>query len=139
MKELMVFKNLDDYAEWIETVQEPSEKPVMIDDGWQISIDLMTRCKKWKTAVRRLARAVSDSKLLYDWLMETVMESCGNGCFKDIDGWQVYGADNKALRKLYGCYGWGVEQVDEDRWYIYLNLSGVWADYNPKAYSGKEV
>ena len=32
-----------------------------------------------------------------------------------------------------GTYSWGVEEVDEGRWYIFLNISGIYAGVERKA------
>lgn len=88
--------------------------------GTQFQTDLTTSCKKAKTAVERLFSAFDPDKYpaLSGW-KEGILESISNGYFSD--------------REMYngmftGGYTWGVEALDEDRFYVYLNLLDVAKD-----------
>jgi TP901 family phage tail tape measure protein len=88
--------------------------------GTQFQTDLTTSCKKAKTAVERLFSAFDPDKYpaLSGW-KDGILESISNGYFSD--------------REMYngmftGGYSWGVEALDEDRFYVYLNLLDVAKD-----------
>lgn len=134
MEKLIRFSNIDDYFEWtdrFENAFEYQEIPVVIDDGWKISMDLITYCKSYKTAIRRFAKAFMDVEQAEGWF-EGIRETCDNGCFEDLNGWKVWGEDERETRKR-GCYSWGVEEVDDGCWYVFLNISGCYADRDSRA------
>ena len=88
--------------------------------GTQFQTNLTTSCKKAKTAVERLFSAFDPDKYpaLSGW-KDGILESISNGYFSD--------------REMYngmftGGYSWGVEALDEDRFYVYLNLLDVAKD-----------
>lgn len=88
--------------------------------GTQFQTDLTTSCKKAKTAVERLFSAFDPDKYpaLSGW-KEGILESISNGYFSDRE------MSNGIVT---GGYSWGVEALDEDRFYVYLNLLDVAKD-----------
>lgn len=88
--------------------------------GTQFQTDLTTSCKKAKTAVERLFSAFDPDKYpaLSGW-KEGILESISNGYFSDKE---MYNG------MLTGGYSWRVEALDEDRFYVYLNLLDVAKD-----------
>lgn len=128
MEKVRLFGNYDQYEAWAEQFENCSDYesvPVLIDDGWKISADMFTECKSWKTALRRFEKAFGGiKKEVQDW-METMRESCEGGLFKDE--WKpAWKQDGKEMAKG-GTYSFGLEETSEGLWYVYLNISGVYA------------
>lgn len=127
----LVFNSLDAYETWIEQFENCSdyeEIPVAIDDGWKIAVDLFTDCKSWKTALRRFEKAFGDySEDIKGWI-ECMRESVESGYTSDSlkPGWNATEEERQDLYKK-GSYSWGVEEQDDGYWYIFLNISGVYA------------
>lgn len=127
----MEFHSYDEYEAWTEQFDEAYEYqniPSLIDDGWKIMMDMFTECKSYKTALRRFEKAFGDhDQSVKDWL-EGIKESCENGYFKDTcrPGWN---ATEEEIKEFYagGTFSWGVEEVDDGYWYIFLNISGAYA------------
>lgn len=59
-----------------------------------------------------------------------MVESCENGFFEDTTGWKPAWSNDleeiKAQSKK-GTYSWGVEEIYDGYWYLFLNISGIWA------------
>lgn len=127
------FSSYDEYEQWTETFENASdyeEIPVSIDDGWKVSVDMFTACKSYKTALRRFEKTFKEVHSDISAWVECMRESCENGCFKDVDGWKPAWSNNPEEIKEFskgGTYSWGVEETAEGYWYIYLNISGVYA------------
>jgi len=118
------FSNFNEYEDWTERFDnccDYEKIPVLIDDGWKISADMTTECKSWKTALRRFAKVFGDAdESVKEWI-EFMRDAADCGQFhekyipiitKDDDG---------------SFYSWGIEDVGDDIWYVYLNVSGVYA------------
>lgn len=137
MAKVMKFDSMEAYEAWTEKFEECYEYeniPVIIDDGWTIRMDIMTDCKSWKTALKRFEKAFGDyDPSIKDWI-EGNRESCENGYFGD---WcrPAWCATEEELKTFYsfGTFSWGVEEVDEGRWYCFLNISGEYAGRQKKA------
>ncbi|MDO4649364.1 MAG: hypothetical protein Q4B26_12010 [Eubacteriales bacterium] len=131
------FKNWKDYERWTNKFENCSEYdhiPTIIDDGFKIAADFETECKNWKTAVRRFEKTFKSVPELEEWF-ECIRESCENGFFKDITGWQPCGMSLQEIResaRTNGAYSWGVEEVSEGCWYIFINVSGCYIGRQPK-------
>lgn len=125
------FNNYDEFENWVDTFENPGEIeeiPVAIDDGWKISVDMATACKSYKTALRRFEKIFREvSEDITPWV-EVMRESCENGYFKDMwkPGWTATEDEIKEYSKN-GTYSWGVEEISDDSWYIFLNISGIYA------------
>lgn len=119
MKNTLVFNSQEAYENWMEQFNSYADFesiPTVIDDGWKISADLMVECKSYKTALRRFEKAFKDIPDIAEFY-ECLADSCDLKCFSAKEGYM----DNQ---KKYGVLSYGVEQIDENRWYIYVNLSG---------------
>lgn len=132
MKNVKIFKNMEEYENWtdkFENCYEYDDVPTIVDDGWKIMIDMMTECKTYKTALRRFEKAFKDYDKSIEAWVEGMKESCEYGFFKDtcIPSWDASEEEKKAFNE-FGSYGWEIEEVDEGRWYIFLNISGEYAD-----------
>lgn len=127
------FASYEEYEAWTETFENCSEYeniPVLIDDSWKISADMFTECKSYKTALRRFEKTFASVPEITDWI-EGIRESCENGCFEDTTGWKpAWSHDPEEIKELAknGTYSWSVEEISEGRWYIFLNISGVYAN-----------
>ena len=85
------------------------------ENGWK-KVDLTTNTKSWKVAVNRFFKAIGNDVDFNGW-KECIVESCENGYFSDNDGTMADGSKNK-----FPSWSYGVEQIDESGWYIFLNV-----------------
>lgn len=127
------FSSYAEYESWTDTFENASdyeEIQVAIDDGWKISIDMFTACKSYKTALRRFEKTFREiSRDIAGWV-ECMRESCDSGYFKDTTGWRPACSNDPEEIKAYsknGTYSWGVEETSEGCWYLFLNISGIYA------------
>ena len=91
---------------------------VITENDW-IKSDLMTNCKNLKTALRRFFKALdpeNNNPAFYGW-HEAISESCENGYFTANDSVLADGSRNE-----FPSWAYGVEQIDDGRWYIFLNV-----------------
>lgn len=130
---MMKFTNYTEYECWTDTFENPGEYeeiPVAIDDGWKISMDMITSCKSYKTALRRFEKTFSEvSGEIAAWV-EFMKESCEAGFFRDSTGWMpAWSNDPEVIKEncKNGIYSWGVEETMEGYWYVFLNISGIYA------------
>ena len=131
MKKVKIFNDFEAYETWTDKFDdfEYCYTPCLIDDGWKISMDVFIDCKSWKTALNRFKKAFGDySEDVKAWI-DGMYESCENGYMHDECYYSACESD-KELCKKYGSYGWAVEQVDDGRFYIFLNISGEYAGYH---------
>lgn len=118
MKNTLVFNSQEAYENWMEQFDSYADFesiPTVVDDGWKISADLMVECKSYKTALRRFEKAFKDVPDIAEFY-ECLADSCDSKCFFAKEGYMS--------EQQYGALSYGVEQIDENRWYIYVNLSG---------------
>lgn len=130
---MMKFSSLAEYESWTGTFENASDYegvPVVIDDGWKISVDMCTACKSYKTAIRRFEKTFREvSGEIAGWI-QCIKESCESGYFEDITGWRPAWSNDPEEIKAYskkGVYSWGVEETSEGHWYVFLNISGIYA------------
>lgn len=128
------FKNFEEFEVWADSFDdcEYQYTPTIIDDGWKISVDMTTKCKSFKTALHRFAKAFAEYDCIKDWA-DGMLESCEAGYFKDITlpSWCNTVAEFKEFND-FGVYCWSVEEIDDGEWYIFLNISGEYAGYHAK-------
>lgn len=133
----MKTRKFNSYAEF-EIWSEENENiyiPTVIDDGWKISASMMIDCKSYKTALRHFRKAFAEFETLQDWAND-IEGQCEEGIFTDVTGWRNSAESddwNYKSMLTFGAYGWGVEEVDEGVWYIFMNVSGEYAGYTAKA------
>lgn len=104
------FENYDNYE-----ATGNHEEIDIVKHGNKICADLITECKTYKTALNRFFKALKNYNQLYGW-REGLLESCENGCFKDIE--TFYDRENN--KRVYGNWHYEVEELDENLWYIEL-------------------
>lgn len=104
------FKTFDECENYVDSDRFNELIPTIVIDDDYCAIDFTTYCKSWKTAIRRAMKIFANYKDAYFWL-EGMKESCENNCF--IDKSMI---DNHYT----GDYTFGVEEVSEGVWYIYL-------------------
>ncbi len=103
------FQSCEDYEEQLPFNYD--EVCAVTENGW-FKADVMCSCKRWKTAVRRFFKACPELK---HW-EEEVIESVELGFSHSNDARLCDGTHNPCY-----SFSWGVEQHDDDLWYIYLN------------------
>ena len=138
MKKMKKFASYVQYEDWTDGFENPSEYekiPVAIDDGWSISIDMVTACKSYKTALRRFEKTFSGlDKEIAPWIENMRLCCEGGGCFVDTTGWRPAWTNDPVEIKEHaknGTYSWGVEESTEGYWYVFLNISGIYAGRAP--------
>lgn len=104
------FKSFDEYENYVESNSFNELVPTIVIDENYCAIDFTTYCKSWKTAIRRAMKVFIKYEDVYNWL-EGIKESCENNCFSDCS---VYAG------KYTGDYTFGVEEVSDGVFYIYL-------------------
>lgn len=104
------FKTFDECENYVDSDRFNELIPTIVIDDDYCAIDFTTYCKSWKTAIRRAMKIFTNYKDVYFWL-EGMKESCENNFF--IDKSMI---DNHYT----GDYTFGVEEVSEGVWYIYL-------------------
>ena len=139
MRTTLWFDSFEEYEKWTEQFENSSDYeglPTVIDDGWKVAADMFTECKGWKTALRRIEKAFADVYKEVPAWVECIRESCENGCFEDttcwMPEWTRWTRDPETIRELAkdGTYSYGVEEVMEGYWYVFLNISGCYAGRN---------
>lgn len=104
------FKSFDEYENYVESDSYNELTPTIVIDENYCAIDFITYCKSWKTAIRRAMKIFIKYEDVYNWL-DGMKESCENNCFIDRS---VYDG------KYTGDYTFGVEEVSDGVFYIYL-------------------
>ena len=128
-----IFKSYDEYDAWTEQFENCSDYegiPTAIDDGWKIATDMFTACKSYKTALRRFKKQFSAINPEIEGWVDCMRECCESGYFQDTTGWRpAWTSDPAAVREAAqgGTYSWGVEETMEGYWYVFLNISGIYA------------
>ena len=135
MTKLMKFTSMDEYEVWTESFEDTSDwqyVPAIIDNGHAMMMDLFTECKRWQTALRRFEKLFTGCDPEIKYWIEGMVESCENGTFEDHwrpgFGWTKQETEESRRN---GTYSWGVESPSEGLWYVYLNISGCYADREP--------
>lgn len=111
---------VEDLEEIVDIIRQASQF------GTNFATQITTSCKRATTAVKRFFSAIDPDKYpaLAGW-KDSILESVQNGCF----------SDKEMYNGMYtGQYSWGVEAIDEDRYYIFLNFLDVAKD-KEKEYS----
>lgn len=109
------FNSFDEF-DAAEVAGEYEALTIVKENGW-INSDLMTECKSWKTAVRRFFKALATVyPEIAEW-EEGLKESAENGYFKENDFTMADGTRNP-----FPSYAWEIEEVQENVWYIFLNV-----------------
>ena len=112
---------LESLEDTVEIIRQASEF------GTSFSTQMETSCKRATTAVQRFFSAIDPNKYpaIASW-KDSMLESVRNGYFDDKD---MYNG-------MYtGQYSWGVETIDEDRYYVFLNLLDVAKDKEKEFYA----
>lgn len=104
------FKSFDEYENYVESNSFNELVPTIVIDENYCAIDFTTYCKSWKTAIRRAMKIFIKYEDVYNWL-DGMKESCEYNCFIDRS---VYDG------KYTGDYTFGVEEVSDGVFYIYL-------------------
>ena len=107
MKKLRRFEDYESYDKFVESCGSDYEEiPMLIVVGNEIKADLMTECKSWKTALKRFDK-------VFMGLDEDLDGFLGEGFYESVESGYPSAADPKN-------YAYGIEEVNEGRWYIYV-------------------
>lgn len=111
------FNSFEEFSE-SGTAGEYEVLTVVTENGW-IKSDLLTECKSWKTALRRFFKLLDpdNSNPAFDGWYECMRESAEGGLFKMNDSMMANGTRNP-----FPCYAYEIEAIDENIWYIFLNV-----------------
>lgn len=118
---------LESLEDTVEIIRQASEF------GTSFSTQMETSCKRATTAVQRFFSAIDPNKYpaIASW-KDPMLESVRNGD-SDRNG---YFNDKDMYNGMYtGQYSWGVETIDEDRYYVFLNLLDVAKDKEKEFYA----
>lgn len=135
MAKTKIFNTYEEYEKWTNGFENASDYetiPSVVDTEWEISADMFVHCKRWKTAVRRFGKAFEMIPEIRDWI-ETLYESCENGIFEDHIRYTNCTKEEYKEFLSNGKYSYGVEEVYEGYWYVYLCISGIYADRQKSA------
>lgn len=121
MKNTMVFESMEAYEKWLDKIEIIDEIPCVIFDGWKFAADLQTECKSYKTALKRFEKAIADAHPAAKTYIEGMKESAEGGMYKDS-------FTSKDEEGKIHMYSWGIEKIDDDLYYLYLNFSGIYAE-----------
>ena len=119
VKEFASYEAYEAYTEAHEDLYTDHRAVAVHKNGWTC-YDMQTSCKSWKTALRRFFSAIDPENVGVGFArfdLEYLFESCENGCFKD----QTI-LDYAGRLTGFGWYSWSVEQLDDNLWYIFLNV-----------------
>ena len=142
--QVLVFNSDEDWEKWSDEMAENGKditrKLVYINNGWRTMADGQFECKNWKTAINQFEAFFSKVKDHdVDGWIEGMRESCEMGYFADQLTYKSYPHDTpeelahaKEVIRKGGHYAWGVEQIDDNRWYIFLNCSGIYAGHEER-------
>lgn len=120
---------LESIEETVEIIRQASEF------GTSFSTQMETSCKRATTAVQRFFSAIDPNKYpaIASW-KDSMLESVRNG--DSDDNRNGYFGDKDMYNGMYtGQYSWGVETIDEDRYYVFLNLLDVAKDKEKEFYA----
>lgn len=102
-----IFKNFEEYHNFYENTKHRMNAVDIVNNIRSVCADGEFECKSWKTALRRLAKAVATDSRFDGWC-EQIKEMVENGCWSQREP---------------GEWAFGVELLDEGRWYLFINTS----------------
>lgn len=108
------FTCFDDFSAWNDEAREHDADynvvTVVTEKGW-ICCDLVTTCKSWKTALKRFFSVLHEEE--FDSWYECMRETKENGYTKE---------NNRDPETGDMTYSWEIEWLDDNLWYIFLNV-----------------
>ena len=129
MRKVKVFNNTNEFLDWTEKFDDCYEYqfiPTIVVDQKKgyVCADLTTTCKSWKTALRRFRKAFETFDGIISWcdgLYETLEWEWNEGNFKTTHEFCEKERDGNS------SFSYGIEEVSNGIWYIFLNLRGVYS------------
>lgn len=106
------FKSTEEFENYFETERYNELKPIVVMEKGYCKADFTTYCKSWRTAIRRAKKAFFSYAEIVEQL-EGIEGSCENGYFS---------LSEKYNGNYIGGWFYGVEEVSEGIWYIYLSF-----------------
>lgn len=111
------YKSFDEF-EQDESRYEYEHVAIVNKPNGTVCADLMTECKRWKTAVNRFFSAIANDPRFEGW-KECIIESIENGYWSDKE---TYWNETTNKPEYRGGYFWEVEDNDGS-FYICLNVA----------------
>ena len=119
-KYVRYFENQDEYDVFYDTHEHFGYRTDIVENKNDVSADATYECKSWKTAVKRFFAAISIDRRFDGWDEECFIEAIGNGHWNDKSTvWN----DETGRCEYTGDYAWGVEELDDGLWYIFLKVA----------------
>lgn len=115
---MVKFKSFQEYDAW---EGERGDEPVLIDDGWRMSMDMTVDARSAVGAVEAFSAAfmMPETRMLLRDMKAEVLDGTYRDCTQRLNP-----SDTYELWEKIGGYKWGVEHVDGNEWYVFLNASG---------------
>ncbi len=115
---MVKFKSFQEYDAWEE---KQDGEPVLIDDGWRMSMDMTVYARSAVSAVEEFVNAfmMPETRMLLRDMKGEVEDGTYGDCTQRLNP-----SDTNELWERIGGYKWGVEHVDGNEWYVFLNASG---------------
>lgn len=109
------YKNFDEFE--MDESRSEYELVTIVNKTNGVCADLMTECKRWRTAVDRFFKTLEGDSRFDGW-KESIVESIENGCWKDRETvWN----EEKCKSEYTGGYFWEVEGYDSC-YYVCINV-----------------
>ena len=107
------FENYEAMATYYKEDHVPEEMLLILsNDHGMVKSDLTTECKAMKTAIKRFFKQINHIAEYAGW-EECILENCECENYHDQE---------MANGKPTGGYSWGIESVNDNTWYIWLNV-----------------
>lgn len=115
---MVKFSSFKEYQSWQD---KWSGESVLIDDGWRMSMDMTVDARSAVGAVEAFVKEFmmpETRMLLHD--MKAEVE---DGTYSDF-AQRLNPTETQEMWDNIGGYRWAVENIDENRWYVFLNATG---------------
>lgn len=115
---MVTFKSFKEYDKWAD---KQNGEAVLIDDGWQMSMDMTVDAHSAVGAVEEFTKVflMPETRLLLRDMKAEVEDGTFEDCVKRLNPTRT-----RELWENIGGYNWAVENIDENRWYVFLNATG---------------
>lgn len=115
---MVKFKSFKEFDAWADQWQG---EPVLIDDGWRMSMDMTVYVHSAAAAVNAFSDVfqMPETKMLLQAMRSAVDDGTYMDCARCLDE-----AATQSMWDNIGGYKWAVERVDDGEWYVFLNATG---------------
>ena len=128
MERALIFHDTESFQEWYYLTSNYEKHPTCIKTKKAIKADSYINAKTWEEALNIFESQFEEIPEVTAWI-DKMRNSCIKEKFVDTTSWipeyVVTAAQKKQIANSEGVYMFGVEEFqDDDRWYVYLNISG---------------